>query len=78
MGGWFSTHHTIPMSEPIRYCLCSDDSGHKYFIPVNQVEDFYAWVVSFEEVYADLGYEGPDFEANRIDGRFTFTDPKNG
>jgi hypothetical protein len=53
-----------------------DDSGHEYFIPVEQEKMFEAWVAA-EEAYEEVGYEGEDFEANRIDGRFTFTDPQN-
>lgn len=61
-----------------RYRIMGDNSGHKYFIPVEQEGMFEAWVkCNGEENYADRGYRGPDFNANRIDGRFTFTDPKN-
>jgi len=56
-----------------RYCIMGDDSGHEYFVPVDQVRTFEAWV---ESSYENVGYEGPDFEENRIDGRFTFTDPR--
>lgn len=58
---------------PQRYKLCSDDSGHEYFVPIDKVDEFYAWV---EDVYTEKEYS-VDFEDNRIDGRFTFTDPRN-
>ena len=63
------------MSEK-RYRIVGDNSGHKYFIQVGQEDLFYAWVES-EEAYENVGYEGPDFNENRIDGNFTFTDPRN-
>ncbi len=60
--------------KPQRYKICGDDSGHRYFIPVEQEQNFYLWVESFT---ADLStYDGPSFDKNRIDGRFTFTDPR--
>jgi hypothetical protein len=58
-----------------RYVILSDESGHDYFVPVGQEEKFEEWVQSFEEGTED-DYEGPEFDSNRIDGRFTFTDPK--
>jgi len=59
-----------------RYRIMGDGSGHKYFIPIDQEEEFEGWVASFEDATAEENYEGPDFEANRIDGTFTFTDPR--
>jgi len=65
----------MPTFLPIqRYVILSDGSGHKYFVPVGQQDTFEAWVDSF---YESTGYEGPNFQANRIDGHFTFTDPRN-
>jgi len=64
------------MSESTRYVLCSDGSGHEYFVLVNQQAEFYAWA-AFTEKYEEVGYEGLTFEHSRIDGRFTFTDPRN-
>ena len=52
-----------------RFQLASDESGHNYAIPVGREEEFYAWA------YADEGPDCPDY-ATRIDGRFTFTDPR--
>jgi hypothetical protein len=56
-----------------RYKIMADNSGHEYFIPVSQESEFEAWVEQTEN-----GEETNfDFEENRIDGRFTFTDPRN-
>jgi hypothetical protein len=68
---------SIAAPAPQRYRIMGDDSGHEYFIPVDDEGMFEAWVAYTEEVHADLGYDGEDFEENRIDGRFTFTDPRN-
>ena len=38
--------------------------------------EFEAWVAA-ECAYEEVGYEGYDYEKNRIDGRFTFSDPRN-
>lgn len=65
------------MKSEQRYRVMADESGHEYFIPVGQEQLFEQWVASTEEVYADLDYTGPDFNENRIDGHFTFTDPRN-
>lgn len=56
-----------------RYRLLNDDDGHRYFIPVGSESTFRAWV---DSSYENVGYEGPDFSENRIDGRFSFTDPR--
>jgi len=58
-------------TEPRRFCIMGDSSGHEYFIPLDQVEQFETWA---NDVYNDD--EGPDFDDNRIDGTFTFTDPR--
>lgn len=60
---------------PQRYCICGDDSGHEYFIPVGQVAQFAKWV-EWTEGDGDHDYDGPEFDGNRIDGTFTFTDPR--
>jgi hypothetical protein len=62
-------------SEPQRYRICSDNDGHEYYIKVQHVDDFYKWVEYVENdcVRPDDG----DYEGFRIDGRFTFTDPRN-
>lgn len=54
-----------------RFCTVSDDSGHDYFVPVERKDDWYAWAYGPESAYEDL----PKY-ATRIDGRFTFTDPR--
>lgn len=63
------------MSKEQRYKICGDNSGHEYFIRVQDVDIFYKWVDSFEFDF-NGEYEGPDFDDNRIDGTFTFTDPR--
>lgn len=65
------------MSNQQRYRVMSDDSGHEYFVPVEQEDLFQAWVESFDDEAEENGYVGPDFGENRIDGCFTFTDPSN-
>jgi hypothetical protein len=60
-----------------RYVLLSDDSGHEYFIKVGDEGAFDSWVAFYEDDDQDGDYVGPDFNENRIDGRFTFTDPRN-
>jgi len=58
-----------------RYRIIGDDSGHDYFIKVQDLELFESWIDS-EEAHEQVGYEGPDFNNNRVDGRLTFTDPR--
>lgn len=56
-----------------RYRLISD-GDHEYAIPVNREADWNAWLDS------DAALDGDDSAvrdwAIRIDGRFTFTDPR--
>jgi hypothetical protein len=64
---------------PQRFRIKGDGSGHKYFIKVGDEEKvFEAWLETFEEDWDPefKKYDGPDFNDRRIDGRFTFTDPK--
>jgi hypothetical protein len=61
--------------EPRRYSIQSD-GDHKYFVEVGMEGEFEAWVAA-ECAYEEVGYEGYDYEKNRIDGRFTFSDPRN-
>lgn len=57
-----------------RYRILADESGHEYFIPVGPAEaEFEEWVRATEE---DEDPGDLDFNNNRIDGRFTFTDPR--
>ena len=58
--------------EPRRYAIHSG-GDHKYFVEVGMEGEFEAWIDS------ELGnrlYDGYDYEKNRIDGHFTFTDPR--
>lgn len=55
-----------------RYCIQSD-GDHEYFIPTDRVTEFELWVAAVE---ADKQYYGFDWTGNRIDGRFTFTNPR--
>ncbi len=57
--------------EPRRYYIDSD-GDHKYFVEVGMEGEFQAWL---DSQFESVGYEGHDYEKNRIDGRFTFTDP---
>jgi hypothetical protein len=59
-----------------RYCLVSDNSGHKYAIPVHETDAFYQWVEITEDDERMLEYTGEGFDSYRVDGRFTFTDPR--
>jgi hypothetical protein len=54
----------------------SDDSGHDYYIRVQDVDLFEAWVEYYASEDDGPKYNGPDFTDNRIDGTFTFTDPR--
>lgn len=54
-----------------RYCIVSDDSGHDYFCLVEKKEEWYAWAYGPDAEDGDV----PAY-VTRIDGRFTFTDPK--
>ena len=57
----------------MRYRIVSDNSGHKYYIPVNKEKDWYAFMEIPEE--DERSWDVPSF-AERIDGAFTFTDPR--
>lgn len=52
-----------------RYRLMGDDSGHDYAIPVELAEEFEAWV------YTEA-WDGPGFDAYRVEGGLTFVDPQ--
>jgi hypothetical protein len=59
-----------------RYRIMSDNSGHEYAIKLEDEDAFLVWLIVTED--GDIAdYDGPDFEENRIDGRFTFIDPRN-
>ena len=59
-----------------RYRITGDDSGHEYFIEVGMEGEFELWLQTFEDPIAEENYEGHDYDKNRIDGNFTFTDPR--
>lgn len=66
------------MSKAQRYCIMGDDSGHEYFVEVGMEGEFSEWLHAEypepeDKIYP---YSGHDYEKNRIDGRFTFTDPR--
>ena len=46
--------------------LLQDESCHWYLIPYQEVEQFYAWVESCEDMMST--YDGPDYDEFRIDG----------
>ena len=58
-----------------RYRIHGDGDGHEYWVEVGMEGEFEAWLDWAP--YGDGDYTGHDYEKNRIDGRFTFTDPRN-
>lgn len=67
-------------AKPKRYYIDSD-GDHKYFVEVGNEGEFERWLTTFESNEAhEIYYEqcGYDYEKNRIDGHFTFTDPRCG
>jgi hypothetical protein len=61
------------MADEARYRMGSDNSGHGYFYPVDKEAEFSAWQELDEE--DERSWTEPKW-ATRIDGRFTFTDPR--
>jgi hypothetical protein len=61
-----------------RYSIQSD-GDHDYFVEVGMEGEFEHWLSAEENhgLRTEIGYSGHDYEENRIDGRFTFTDPRN-
>ncbi len=57
----------------MRYKIVSDNSGHKYYIPVDKQVEWDAFASINED--DERSWDVPEF-AVRIDGRFTFTDPR--
>ena len=56
-----------------RFTIVSDNDGHDYYIPVESKDEFYEWLEDEERsTYA----ESDKYAYCRIDGTFTFTDPK--
>lgn len=66
----------VALAQAPRYRIMSDDSGHEYFVPVDEETWFEGWLLTFEDDVIEENYAGPDYEKNRIDGNFTFTDPR--
>ena len=56
-----------------RCFIGADTSGHEYFVPVINRDDWDKWSQLPED--DEAGWETPGY-ATRIDGRFTFTDPR--
>lgn len=56
-----------------RYILVGDDSGHKYVIPEEKADDWSAFMDLPEDDPAS--WDVPEW-AKRVEGKFTFTDPK--
>ena len=59
---------------PVRRYSIQSDGDHEYFVEVGMEGEFQAWVDA--EYESSIEYVGHDYEKNRIDGRFTFTDPR--
>lgn len=57
----------------MRYRIVGDNSGHQYYIPVENQAEWDAFMELDED--DESSWDVPSF-AVRIDGRFTFTDPK--
>jgi len=60
-----------PFKTERRYQIQGDNDGHEYFVEVGMEGEFEKWIESEEN---GTDYEGYDYEKNRIDGHFTFTD----
>ena len=58
-----------------RYAIHSD-GDHKYFVEVGMEGEFEQWIETWESKEAAQKYKGHDYEKNRIDGHFSFTDPR--
>lgn len=59
--------------EEIRYEIAGDNSGHEYYIPVDKSDHWYEWLELPDD--DPLSWEEPDY-AVRIDGGFSFTNPR--
>lgn len=67
---------TVQATEPssdVRFRIGADRSGHEYFYPVAREAEWIAWSELPED--DEAGWDEPDW-AKRIDGRFTFADPR--
>ena len=70
----FASPTDVALAQAQRYSIVSDNSGHEYFVKVEEVDDFYTWVEATDEDDEDIDIG--KYDDNRIDGRFTFTDPR--
>lgn len=59
------------MSNSLRYIIVADDSGHEYYIPEDKADTWQEWLALPEPEC----WQVPDW-AVRIDGHFTFSDPR--
>lgn len=58
-----------------RYRIVGDNSDHEYYIPVERSADWEVFMAIDED--DERSWDVPEF-AKRIDGNFTFTDPRCG
>lgn len=56
-----------------RYRIVGDNSGHEYYIPEDRSDEWRKWAEIDED--DERSWDVPEY-AVRIDGRFTFTDPR--
>ena len=56
-----------------RYFIGSDNSGHEYYVPVSRQDEFQKWAELPDD--DEAAWDTPEY-AKRIDGSFTFTDPR--
>jgi hypothetical protein len=56
-----------------RYFLSSDNSGHHYVVPVENRDEWWAWLEIPDD--DERAWDAPVF-ARRVEGGLTFTDPK--
>lgn len=57
----------------MRFKIVGDNSGHDYYIPVERSGEWETFIGLDEN--DEASWDVPDY-AVRIDGRFTFTDPR--
>ena len=60
-------------SEPQRYHYVADDSGHHYYIPVEKSKEWELFCEFDDD--DERGWDVPEW-AVRINGTFSFTDPR--
>lgn len=59
-----------------RFTLRYDESGHSYAIPVEKQGEFEAWVNHWESD-SEAEWQGTDFDEYRVEGGWTFVDPRH-